>query len=332
MVRNKSGVELDQVNPSPIRSLVSSMPQKVMNRDASHGRNGGISQPTNSLGVPSNTPTELQKYPKFPKFPLELRLKVIKNAISTEATRSSKRVVEILYFDPCNKDVGTDGWPYHQSDHKHNTYSQLPGLHQVDTEFRAEAFKKWSVSIDRPSGDSYTRFDPEETIVYLSYTELSMRAQDDDMDMYTDMLTADVCKKIKHLAIDAEMWSTPEKNPLQKFTNLETFTFVVHDAGCMPDWDPEKEKEDFTLVSVSKDDLEVIRSTLDLGYEIENLAELCEDHKAILEAWTPDVVYRVPVIKTAILYCDDIPCCNSVESVRDHLMDVCSPSGPCRRP
>ncbi|CZT42673.1 uncharacterized protein RSE6_02611 [Rhynchosporium secalis] len=63
------------------------------------------------------------------------------------------------------------------------------------------------------------------------------------------MFTPDICTKIKHLAVDFDMWTTYEPlkaNPLQKFTNLTDFTIGIYDAGCMTTgiWEPEWEKAD----------------------------------------------------------------------------------------
>ena len=78
-----------------------------------------------------------------------LRLKVIKNSIATESETEVPRVVEILYYD-ISKGIGSDGWPYHRSNHKHKVYSDNPTLHQVNKEFRDEALKTWSVRINTP--------------------------------------------------------------------------------------------------------------------------------------------------------------------------------------
>ncbi|KAK0114512.1 hypothetical protein ONS95_014002 [Cadophora gregata] len=236
----------------------------------------------------------------------------------------SPRVVEILYYD-ISRGIGTDGWPYHKSNHKHKVYSKNPTLHLVDREFRDEALKTWSVRIDTRNGECYARLDRDNTIIYISYTELD--DDSDPLDMYGDMLNPDICSKIKHVAIDFEMWNCHKTiNPLQKFTALETFTFVVHDAACCADWEPEKQPVEFEIVYVDEDDLEEVRPEIRLWDDIEHLVELCTKNKV------NNPKYKVPVVKTAIMYCDDNACCNSVESVENHLVDVLAPDGGRSRP
>ncbi|PVH87963.1 hypothetical protein DL98DRAFT_632176 [Cadophora sp. DSE1049] len=271
--------------------------------------------------------TKRGDFEKYPKLPAELRLKVIKNSISTASTTSTtdnQRVVEILYYD-ISDGIGSDGWPYHKSNHKHKIYSKNPTLHQVDREFRNEALKTWNVRIGTPNGEYYARLDPDNTIIYISYTELD--EDSDTLDMYSDMLTTDICSKIKHLAIDFEMWNCHGTvNPLQKFTALETFTFVVHDAACCADWEPGKQFVELEIVYVDEDDLEEVRPEIRLWDDIEHLVELCTEYRV------KNPNYNVPTVKTAIMYCDDSACCNSVESVENHLVDVLAPGGGRPRP
>ncbi|KAL5323286.1 hypothetical protein ACEPPN_007820 [Leptodophora sp. 'Broadleaf-Isolate-01'] len=264
----------------------------------------------------------------FPKLPAELRVKVIKQSISAACTSDHKRVIEILYFDPCGGDVGNDGWPWYKSDHKHDIYSKDSALLEVNTEFQIEALKRWSVSIDRPTGDSYAQFDPENTIIYISYSDINGQACEDTMDMYSDMLTPAICQKIKHLAIDFTVWDCHEyvKNPIQKFTALEDFTFVIHDDACMPEWNPDIKPAEFKLVPAKEDDLEEVRPDIRLWKDINHLIKICTACKA------KNPKYKVPTIKAAILYCGGKACCNSVESVAAHWLDVLAPGGGRPRP
>ncbi|KAH7382861.1 hypothetical protein BKA64DRAFT_760902 [Cadophora sp. MPI-SDFR-AT-0126] len=263
-------------------------------------------------------------FEKYPKLPFELRLKVIKDSISRASSTDSPRVIEILYYD-ISKGIDSDGWPYHKSNHKHKIYSKNPTLHKVSKEFHKEALKTWSVRIDTPHGDCYARLDPDNTIIYISYTELD--DDSDPLDMYSDMLSAEICSKTKHLAIDFEMWNCHETvNPLQKFTALETFTFVVHDAACCADWEPGKQPVEFEIVQVDEDDLEQVRPGICLWDDINHLVDLCKKYKV------KNPEYKAPTVKTAIMYCDDSACCNSVESVENHLVDVLAPGGGRPRP
>jgi len=253
-----------------------------------------------------------------------LRLKVIKNSIATESETEVPRVVEILYYD-ISKGIGSDGWPYHRSNHKHKVYSDNPTLHQVNKEFRDEALKTWSVRINTPDGECYARLDPDNTIVYISYTEFD--EDSDPLELYTDMLTHEICSKIKHLAVDFEMWNCDETvNPLQKFTALETFTLVVHDAACCADWQPGKRPVEFEIVYVDEDDLERTRPGATLLENMEHVVDLCTKYKV------KNPTYMIPDVKTAIMYCDDEACCNSIESVENHLVDVLAPGGGRPRP
>ncbi|KAG4430269.1 hypothetical protein IFR05_014248 [Cadophora sp. M221] len=251
----------------------------------------------------------------FPKLPTELRFKVIKESISAAYASDHKRVIEILYFDPCGGN--------------HDIHSKNSALLEVNTEFQNEALKKWSASINKPTGDSYAQFDPENTIIYISYSEVNDQACIDTMDMYSDMLTPAICQKIKHLAIDFMVWECHEwvKNPLQKFSALEDFTFVIHDAACMPEWDPDIIKPtEFKLVPAEEDDLEEVRPDIRLWKDINHLDKLCTAYKA------KNPKYKISEIKTAILYCGGKACCNYVESVAAHWMDVLAPDGGRPRP
>lgn len=172
-------------------------------------------------------------FKKYPKLPVELRLKVIKNVTTSASSREHARVVKILYFDPCSETIGPDGWEYHKSDHKHEVYSKIPALPQVDTEFREEALKKWNVDIERPDGTSYIRFDPEDTVVYLSYSCINEWRQNETLDMYSDMVTPEICSKIKHLAVDFDMWDYHDtiypfqKSPLLRVSLSSSMTLDV---------------------------------------------------------------------------------------------------------
>ncbi|KAH7369798.1 hypothetical protein BKA65DRAFT_589260 [Rhexocercosporidium sp. MPI-PUGE-AT-0058] len=293
--------------------ITSKKPRATLTWKPSSSYNSGASAPS----------TNEAHFKVFPKLPAELRLEVIKESISTANTREHKRVVEVLYFDICGGKIGDDGWPWYRSDHKYSINSKTSALLQVDEDFRFEALKTWSASINGPNGNSYARFDPENTTIYISYSELSERACDDTMDVYSDMLTRDICQKIKHLAIDFCIWEchTWVKNPIQKFTALEDFTFVVHDAACMPDWNPDNKPTEFKLVSVNEDDMEEVRPDIRLWEDINHLIKLCTEFKA------ENPEYSVPVIKTAVMYCGGKACCNSVESVAAHWLDVLAPGG-----
>jgi hypothetical protein len=163
-----------------------------------------------------NTSNPLQLFTCFPKLPIELRLKIWKEALP------GPRILPV----ECRFNF------VQGIEQKHFIVTTPPPVaFHVSRESRQEALKKYTSRLDTTSNTSNFWIGPVNDTIYMAWPK-----GDYIIAWVSDWFQADVDKilsLIQHFAIDSQLFVVGEaRNIAIYFAELKTLTWVLHDPKC----------------------------------------------------------------------------------------------------